>query len=76
LEDISVYRFEACPFKDASSHGETMCFDTEYKEFMKRTEETIHQFCENNFRLCPYYQIQGMKNQVETPRRMFGKVVS
>ena len=67
-----MYLFDNCPFIEKSPEGSILCFDTEYVNLTKRHSNTIQEFCNKDFRPCPYYQINGIRGQFP-PVRMFGR---
>lgn len=67
-----MYLFDKCPFIEKSPEGSFLCFDTEYVNLTKRHSDTIQDFCSKDFRLCPYYQINGTRGQFP-PVRMIGR---
>ena len=49
--------FETCPNEVVSDSGEVTCFDPVLAECIPRPSYTVRDFCHNEFRKCPYYNV-------------------
>ena len=63
-----MYLFESCPFKVISKSGELTCFDTGTLECVRPHPETARNFCQWDFRQCPYYLTQGKEDRFRGER--------
>lgn len=49
---------ETCPFRVILEGGEIMCFDPWFVRTIARGPRFVRDFCQGDFRSCPYYQMQ------------------